>query len=69
MKISKIKIELMTAQKGLSMKELADKCDMSRQNLSTIKNRGTCNLKTAFRISKALNCDIADISEIKDDNT
>ena len=63
MKISKEKIELISVRQGLSTKELSERCGISRQNLSTIKNRGTCNTATAFKICRALKCDVSEITD------
>ena len=63
MKINKEKIDILTARLGLSSTELAEKSGIPKQYLSTIKSRGTCNPKTVSKISKALKCDVSDISE------
>lgn len=62
MKISKQKIEVLMVKQGLTVKELAERIGVSRQNLSTIKNRGTCNPQTAAKICKGLNCNIEEIA-------
>ena len=43
------------------MSELAEKSGLCRQNLSTIKNRGTCSALTAVKIAAALGVDVAEI--------
>jgi DNA-binding Xre family transcriptional regulator len=62
LKISKQKIEVLMVKQGFTVKELADKIGVSRQNLSTIKNRGTCNPQTAAKICKGLSCGIEEIT-------
>lgn len=47
-------LEIMAACKGMNMSQLADKANLSRQSLSTIKNRGTCSALTAVKIATAL---------------
>ena len=47
------------------MGQLANKAGLSRQNLSTIKNRGTCSALTAVKIATALG---VDVTEIVDEN-
>lgn len=42
MNISKSKFELLLAEKELSLTQLAELSGISRQNISTIKQRGTC---------------------------
>lgn len=41
MNISKSKFELLLAEKELSLTQLAELSGISRQNISTIKQRGT----------------------------
>lgn len=54
-------LELLAASKGLKMSELAEKSGLCRQNLSTIKKRGTCSALTAVKIAAALGVDVAEI--------
>lgn len=63
MRISKEKIELLQARKGLGVLELAELAGVSRQNISIIKNRGTCMPKTAARIAAGLGVDVTEILE------
>ena len=42
---------------------LAKKAGMSRQNVSTVVRRGTCEPRTAGKLASALGVDIADIIE------
>ena len=63
MKISKSKIELILAKKNLKVVEAAKTMGMTRQNFSTIKNRGTCTPATASRIAKALGVEVEELIE------
>ncbi len=54
MKLNKIKLDLLQAEKGLTGAELARKAGMSRQTFSTIRQRGTCTPITAGKIAHAL---------------
>ena len=63
MRISKEKFELLLARNDLSMRELAERSGISRQNISTIKLRGTCTPKTAARLANGLNVDVTEIME------
>lgn len=63
MKISKEKIELVMATKGLSAVAVAKVAGMSRQNFSTIKLRGTCTPTSAGKIAKGLGVDLSEIIE------
>lgn len=56
-------LEILAAYKGLNMGQLANKAGLSRQNLSTIKNRGTCSALTAVKIATALGVDVTEIIE------
>ena len=49
------------AKSGMTASELAEKIGVSRQNLSTITNRGSCNPQTAVKICNGLECTIDDI--------
>lgn len=61
MKISKQRIEVLMVKQGLTISKLAEIIGVSRQNLSTIKNRGTCNPQTAAKICGGLGCSIDEI--------
>lgn len=63
MRISKQKIELLQANRNLTMIAFAERAGVSRQNISTIKGRGTCNPSTASKLAKALGVDVAEIIE------
>ena len=63
MKVNSIKIESLLAVQGLTKTELAKKAGMSRQNVSTVVRRGTCEPRTAGKLASALGVDIADIIE------
>lgn len=63
MNISREKIELLMANKGLTASELATLSGISRQSFSTVKLRGTCTPATAGKIAKGLCVDPADIIE------
>ena len=61
MKISRMKLELVQADRGMTAGQIAEKARVSRQNISTIKGRGTCAPATAAKLAKALGCDIKEI--------
>jgi DNA-binding Xre family transcriptional regulator len=61
--ISRQKIELLQARKGLGTVDFAAKAGVSRQNISTLKLRGTCRPVTAARLAAALGVDVAEIIE------
>ena len=61
MKINTHKIKLILAEKEMTRGELAAKCATSRQSISTILTRGTCELKTAGKLAKALGVSVAEI--------
>ena len=56
-------LQVMAARKGLNLGQLADKAGLCRQNLSTIKCRGTCSALTAMKIAAALGVDVTEIIE------
>lgn len=63
MKISKSKIELLLAENGITITRLAELAGISRQNISTIKQRGTCAPCTAAKLAKGLGVPVAEIIE------
>lgn len=63
MKISIRKIEAIMARKGFTKSILSDRSGISRQNISTITLRGTCEPKTAGRIAQALGVDVTEIMD------
>lgn len=63
MNISRQKIELLQAEKGISVTALAERSGVSRQNISTVKRRGTCNPITAAKLAKGLGVNVAQIVE------
>lgn len=64
MKISKQKIEIAMVKRGLSPKNLAERCGISPQSFSTIKNRGTCTMRTAEKLCKGIGCKVEDFIEV-----
>lgn len=61
MNINATKIETRLAELGITKSALAERCGLSRQNISTIVRRGTCEPKTAGKLAKGLGVDVADI--------
>ena len=61
MEIDSVKINICLAELGITKAELAKRCGMSRQNVSTIVRRGTCEPKTAGKLAKGLNCAVSDL--------
>lgn len=57
----KCNIEILAASKGMNLSQLAAKAGISRQNLSTIKTRGTCKALTAYKLAAALDVDVTEI--------
>ena len=56
-------LEILAARNGLNLSQLAEKTGMCRQNMSTIKQRGTCSALTAIKIADALGVDVTEIIE------
>lgn len=63
--INATKIETLLAERGMTKAALADACGISRQNVSTIVRRGTCEPKTAGKLAMGLNVPVSEI--IKED--
>jgi len=63
MRINTAKIELLMAQQGINFSQLAQKADVSRQTLSTIRGRKTCTAPVALKLATALNIPAEEIIE------
>ena len=63
MKINKNTFELLLAEKELSITKLAELSGISRQNISTIKQRGTCNPATAAKLAKGFGVPVTELTE------
>lgn len=63
MKLNSFAIETMLAECGMTKAQLADKCGMSRQNISIIIRRGTCEPKTAGKLARGLGIPVSEILE------
>jgi len=63
LRINTTKIGILLAEKEMTRAALASRCGISRQNVSTILGRGTCEPKTAGKIAKGLGVNVADIIE------
>lgn len=55
------RIEAMLAERGLTKSAYAQNCGISRQNVSTIIRRGTCEPKTAGKLAAGLGVPVAEI--------
>ena len=63
MKISTKRIRAELANKKMTYTALAEKCQMSKQNLSTVLKRGTCSSVTAGKIAEALGINAVEFVE------
>lgn len=61
MNIDKIRIEMILAEQGITKAELSSRCGVSRQNISTIVRRGTCEPKTAGKLAAGLGVPVSEI--------
>ena len=61
MTINAQRIETMLAERGLTKAAYAANCGISRQNISTIIRRGTCEPKTAGKLAAGLGIPVTDI--------
>lgn len=65
MKIDVNKIKIILAEREMTRSALAALCGISRQNISTILTRGTCEPKTAGKLAKGLGIPVDEI--VKED--
>lgn len=63
MNISAARIETLLAERDMTKTTLADRSGISRQNISTIIRRGTCEPRTAGKLAAGLGVALADILE------
>lgn len=61
MKINAVTVETILAKKGMTKAILSAKSGISRQNISTIIRRGSCEPRTAGKLASGLGVDVADI--------
>lgn len=61
MRLDTQKIKLILAEREMRQVDLAAKCGTSRQSISLILTRGTCEPKTAGKIAKGLGVPVAEI--------
>lgn len=61
MKIDVNKIKIILAEREMTRSALAALCGISRQNISTILTRGTCEPKTAGKLAKGLGIPVDEI--------
>lgn len=54
MRIDVNKVKIILAEREMTRSALAALCGISRQNISTILTRGTCEPKTAGKLAKGL---------------
>lgn len=66
MTLNVTKIELLLAERGWTRKALSERCGISRQSISTIVRRGTCEPKNAGKLAKGLDVNVTDIIKIED---
>lgn len=65
MKIDTKKVAVILAEQGLTKTAFAERCGVSRQNISTILGRGTCEPATAGKLANGLGVPVTEI--VKED--
>lgn len=63
MTLDMFKVELLLAAHGLTKSDLAMRCGVSRQSISTIIRRGTCEPRTAGKLAAGLGVGVAEITK------
>lgn len=61
MRINSVKVEMMIAEQGLTKVALSEKSGITRQNISAIIRRGTCEPRTAGKLAAGLGVDVEEI--------
>lgn len=62
MDLNKRKIETLLAERGWSKSDYARRCNISRQNLSTILRRGSCEPITVGKLARGLGVSVSEIT-------
>lgn len=62
MMLNVFKLETILAERGMTKAMLSRKCGVSRQNISTIVRRGTCEPRTAGKLAAGLGVSVAEIA-------
>lgn len=62
MDIDSYKIRVILAETGISQAELAVKCGVARQNISTILAKGRCSPRTAGKLAAGLGVHVREIA-------
>ena len=63
MNVNGMKIEVLLAKAGITKTELANRCGVSRQNISTIVKRGTCEPRTLGKLAAGLCVYVSELTE------
>ena len=63
MKINDYKVKIALAELGITQAQLADRCGISRQNISYILKKGRCLPATAGKIAAGLDVPVSSITE------
>ena len=61
--LSKKKVLVLLAERGMTIADLAKRAGMAASNMSALLSRGSCMPKTAGRIAAILNCRVQDVIE------
>lgn len=61
MTISALRIETILAERHMTKKDLAEKCQMTRQSVSAIIRRGTAEPKTVGKLAAGLGVPVVEI--------
>lgn len=61
MQVSKTKVDIILAQKGLNQTELSENIGINRARLSAIVNGKSCRPSTITKIAKALGVNVTEI--------
>lgn len=63
MNVNGMKIEVLLAKAGITKTEPANRCGVSRQNISTIVKRGTCEPRTLGKLAAGLCVSVSELTE------
>lgn len=63
MQIDSIKIKLILAEQEMTKTDLAERAGISRQSISNILTRRTCEPKTAGKLAKGLGVPVTEITK------
>ena len=65
MNINTMQLQIVMAEKRMSLTQLSERSGVAKQNISTIIRRGTCTPKTAGKLAAGLDVSVSEIAKVE----